>query len=80
MEVEDVGLSLSGQWKHDLYVSHEMGWPGENNSTMYIGINNVFDEDPPFLGTGAEFGGTVPTHSSWDRAGRYFYVGFDTAF
>jgi outer membrane receptor protein involved in Fe transport len=54
-----------------------------NNLNFRVGVNNVFDKDPPIIGAsncpvGACNGGTYP--QVYDALGRYFFVGLTADF
>jgi hypothetical protein len=74
-------LTVGSYFKSELNVGHTVDWFGSGNDTrLYLGIDNVFDRDPPLLLDGSEFGGTVPTSSHYSIIGRYFYAGMKAAF
>ena len=72
-------LTVDAHWKHDLYAGYDLELFG-TDTTVYAGVNNVLDEDPPLLLDGSEYGEDYNTHSSYDLVGRYWYVGFDARF
>jgi iron complex outermembrane recepter protein len=62
---------------HDLQVNYDV----RENARIYLGVNNVFDEEPPFFGTsysGTQALDTVPAY--YDIFGRQLYAGFRAKF
>lgn len=67
-----IGQTFGDENFFDLYGS----WDAHEKVSFNVGINNVFDNDPPFTdfrftGNGNTFPGT------YDSAGRYVFVGFN---
>ena len=46
-------------------------WDPTDSVSLRLGINNLFDEDPPICPCGS--GNTVP--EAYDALGRYFFAG-----
>jgi iron complex outermembrane recepter protein len=62
---------------HDVQVNYDL----RENARVYLGMNNVFDEDPPFFATGnsgTQALDTVPAY--YDIFGRQVYAGFRYTF
>jgi outer membrane receptor protein involved in Fe transport len=58
---------------HDVQVNYEF----KQNARVYVGVNNLFDEEPPFFATGnsgTQALDTVPAY--YDIFGRQVYAGF----
>lgn len=72
-------LSVDSHWKHDLYGSYDLELFG-TETTIYGGINNLLDEDPPLLLDGSEYGDDFNTYTGYDIVGRFWYVGFGMNF
>jgi outer membrane receptor protein involved in Fe transport len=65
------------------YIDLTANFTIHNNLNMRVGVNNVFDKDPPILGSsncpaGACNGGTYP--QVYDALGRYVFVGLTADF
>jgi len=74
-------LTVGTYFKSELNVGYVVPWFGSDTHTrLYIGIDNVFDRDPPLLLDGSEYGGTVPTSTNYSIIGRFFYAGIKAAF
>ena len=59
----------------DLYASYQM----KSNTTLRIGVNNVFDKDPPILPNSSGINGnTYP--QVYDALGRYVFAGISLSF
>ena len=57
---------------------HQRGWRGWlNNTTITLGMNNAFDQDPPFVALGSENG-----YDEWTAniRGRTWYVALKKRF
>jgi outer membrane receptor protein involved in Fe transport len=68
----DVTRTIDEQVIHDLRFTYFM-----DNLTTTVGLNNVFDEDPPYAATGFN-DNTDPR--TYDTQGRHIYVSFGMAF
>ena len=56
-------------------------YQARENLTLRLGVNNLFDQDPPLsasVGTGVGNGNTFPT--VYDAMGRYVFLGFTADF
>ncbi|MBL6824189.1 MAG: TonB-dependent receptor, partial [Luminiphilus sp.] len=64
---------------NDIYVRYVFG--DDRNYTAFVGIDNVFDKEPPFLGQGVpgDVTGTNTAADVYDAIRRYWYVGFEVA-
>ena len=67
------------------YLDLGLSWPMTKTFTVWAGVNNVLDKDPPLLGTSS---GTGPTSSNngntfpqmYDALGRHFFVSVTAKF
>lgn len=64
---------------HDAQVRFAFG--DERQFTAFVGIDNVFDKEPPFLGQGVpgDVTGTNTALDVYDAIRRYWYLGFEVA-
>lgn len=64
---------------NDIHVRYVFG--DDRNYTAFVGIDNVFDKEPPFLGQGVpgDVTGTNTAADVYDAIRRYWYVGFEVA-
>ena len=64
---------------HDVQARYVFG--DERRYTAFVGIDNVFDKEPPFLGQGipGDVTGTNTAADVYDAIRRYWYVGFELA-
>ncbi|PKM19248.1 MAG: TonB-dependent receptor [Gammaproteobacteria bacterium HGW-Gammaproteobacteria-15] len=69
---------ISAVTYHDLQASYQI----IPSTSIYFGVNNLFDKNPPILAQGTNSGGTgINTASeAYDVVGRYFYAGFRAKF
>lgn len=72
-------LDVDDHWINDVYASYDTEFFNAN-TTFFVGVNNIFDEEPPELLDGSEFGNTVNTNTQYDIVGRYWYVGLTSRF
>lgn len=65
---------------HDLQARYSFGNDGQY--TVFVGIDNVFDREPPFLGQGTpgDVTGTNTAADIYDAIRRYWYLGFKAGF
>jgi len=65
---------------HDLQARYSFG--GDGQYDVFLGVDNVFDRKPPFLGQGipGDVTGTNTAADVYDAIRRYFYVGFRANF
>jgi iron complex outermembrane recepter protein len=66
-------VTMPDAWYHDAQVT----WNMNENYTLYFGVNNVADKDPPFFPStqsGVQALDTLPQY--YDVFGRSFYAGF----
>ncbi len=61
---------VSAQWYHDMQMAYQ--WKDALN--LYLGIDNVFDKDPPFHPS------TYRGNGLYSIVGRYFYAGVRVSF
>ena len=64
---------------HDAQARFAFG--DERQFTAFVGIDNVFDKEPPFLGQGVpgDVTGTNTASDVYDAIRRYWYLGFEVA-
>jgi outer membrane receptor protein involved in Fe transport len=55
----------------DLNLSYRLGHPGGSATNFALGVNNLFDTDPPYIVNGFT---AASDNSAYDYMGRYFYV------
>ena len=83
-EVEHYGLSGAGLDRIDRYLDaynwFDVGatWQVFDNTRVRVGINNVFDKDPPLSRSGGGNGNTYP--GVYDAMGRYIFFGVTADF
>ena len=74
--IENGGFDQFGEYCCDLsatdYFDLAGVWAVTDSITVRLGINNIFDEDPPFTTGGS--GNTLP--ETYDALGRYWFAGF----
>jgi len=65
---------------HDLQARYRFG--SNDQYTAFVGIDNVLDKEPPFLGQGipGDVTGTNTAADVYDSIRRYWYVGFKAGF
>lgn len=70
--------NISAQIYHDVSSSIMVS----DHMEVRVGVNNVFDKQPPLLGQGTKHGGTgINTYSAaYDVVGRYYYAGVSYTF
>ena len=63
---------------HDLRASYYIN----DNVNVYLGANNLFDEDPPLLGANQKYQqqGTISNGTAFDLTGRQWYAGISASF
>ena len=71
-------LDLPAQWRHDIYAS--ISPPAIDGLRLYAGVNNIFDKISPFMPSGTDSGGSDNYATSYDRIGRFAYVGASLRF
>ena len=54
------------------YFDLALGWDFGENASLNLGIENLFDEDPPLLGSAARDANTDPT--TYDILGRRYFL------
>jgi iron complex outermembrane receptor protein len=65
---------------HNISVSYDLPEIGPSNSTrLILGINNLFDKNPPFL-TGDSIGKSNSINGPYDVIGRFFFARISTKF
>ena len=70
------GDQIPGYVYHDISVSYDFPEMGPVKGTrLVLGINNLFDKDPPFL-TGDAIGKSNSILGPYDTTGRLFYTRF----
>lgn len=67
-------LKIPAVWEHDVYAAYELNMES-NDLRIYGGVKNLFDRVSPFLPTGVDSGRLTNQNSSFDVAGRRFYLG-----
>ncbi|MFN4296017.1 MAG: TonB-dependent receptor domain-containing protein [Brevundimonas sp.] len=83
-EVEHFGLTGAGLDRLDRYFDaynwFDIGatWQAFDNTRVRVGINNVFDKDPPLSYSGGGNGNTYP--GVYDSMGRYIFFGITADF
>ena len=83
-EVEHYGLTGAGLNRIDRYFDaynwFDIGatWQAFDNTRFRVGINNVFDKDPPLSYSGGGNGNTYP--GVYDSMGRYIFFGVTADF
>lgn len=72
--------SVSAQFYHDIQLRLAAG--EQRQFEFYFGIDNVFDNNPPFIpmGFASSITGTETAADTYDPFGRRFYAGFRTNF
>ncbi len=60
---------------HDIYFSYS--FDDKYPVRLFAGINNLTDENGPYLPDGYRAGSNSNVNANYDRVGRRFYVGFD---
>jgi iron complex outermembrane recepter protein len=65
---------------HDLQLRYEFG--GDNQYTVFLGGDNIFDKKPPVLGQTAasQITGTETAADTYDAIGRFIYGGIELKF
>jgi outer membrane receptor protein involved in Fe transport len=74
--VDDRGVN-GANWDSYNYIDLAATWQITDNTAFRIGVNNIFDEDPPFasdVGNAPGNGNVFP--GSYDSLGRYIFAGF----
>ncbi|NQZ13157.1 MAG: TonB-dependent receptor, partial [Algicola sp.] len=70
---------VSAHVVHNTQVRYEFG--DINQYSVYLGIDNVFDQDPPFLPEGYRNGTPqTATAAPYSRIGRMWYIGSKYSF
>ena len=80
-ENDQLALGTIGAYTyHDLQARYSFG--GDGQYTAFVGIDNVFDKNPPFLGQGipGDVTGANTAADVYDAIRRYWYVGFRAGF
>lgn len=73
-------LNIGDVWKHDFYAAYEFK-AGGAKLRLSAGVNNVFDRVSPFLPAGDAFSGRSANYNStYDVAGRRYFVGASATF
>lgn len=64
------------------YHDSQIKWGFKENVCVYVGWNNILDEDPPILGQGTQYGsdGVNTNRAAYNVHGRSIYVGFRSNF
>lgn len=72
--------TISSYTYNDVQARYHFG--GNDQYTAFVGIENVFDKEPPFLGQGipGDVTGTNTAADVYDAIRRYWYVGFTAGF
>ena len=72
--------TVSSHTYHDLQARYSFG--SDRQYDVFLGVDNVFDKAPPFLGQGipGDVVGTNTAADVYDAIRRYFYVGFRASF
>jgi len=74
------GFSLPAMLYHNIAVSYDLPEIGPSKSTrLVLGINNLFDKDPPFLVTDS-IGKSNSLAGPYDVTGRFFFARISTKF
>lgn len=80
---------LQNETEHHLterdYLDLALSWNITKNFTLYAGVNNVFDRDPPIVGTSDGNGPTVSNSGNtfpqlYDTLGRHFFLSVTAKF
>jgi outer membrane receptor protein involved in Fe transport len=60
-----------------MYVDMQLTWQPTESYQVYLGANNLFDEEPPLLISGipSDVTGTETDAGTYDAIGRRFYAG-----
>ena len=69
-------LNIGDRFEHDLFVSVDVN----DHFRFYGGVNNLFNGITPFLPTGTESGRLINENTTYDIAGRRFYIGATVKF
>jgi outer membrane receptor protein involved in Fe transport len=67
------------------YLDLALSWTVTKQYTIYAGVNNVFDKDPPLAGTNSGVGPTSSNNGNtfpqlYDALGRRFFVSLTAKF
>jgi outer membrane receptor protein involved in Fe transport len=80
VELETGDRPLDGTFDAENYFDLFASWKATDNASFRVGVNNIFDNDPPVsrsVGTTGN-GNTYP--QTYDALGRYMFVGFTLDF
>jgi outer membrane receptor protein involved in Fe transport len=60
-----------------MYVDMQLTWQPTDSYQVYLGANNLFDEEPPLLISGlpSDVTGTETDAGTYDAIGRRWYAG-----
>ncbi|WP_395375178.1 TonB-dependent receptor domain-containing protein [Marinicella sp. W31] len=73
---EDIDfLKVDDYMRHDLYAHYEFG--RKDRFRVFLGINNIGDNNGPFLPSGTNSGSSRNFSSAYDPVGRFFYTGLN---
>lgn len=72
-------LNIGDVWEHDLFLSWDVK-SGGREFRLYGGVSNLFDSISPFLPSGTDSGRLTNQVSTYDIAGRRFYMGATVKF
>lgn len=73
-------LQYGSYIRNDFFASYDLENVLGGGATLYGGINNLFDKNPPLMLDGAESESVANTNSIYDIVGRYFYAGVQFRF
>lgn len=62
------------------YLDLQVGWNMTSGSELRVGINNVFDKDPPLVTSEITASGANNTYEIYDTLGRQLFVAFTAKF
>lgn len=70
--------TIDAQYYNDIRFSYQFN----ENANTYLGVKNVFDEQPPLLTADHKYqqAGTLSNGTAYDLVGRYFYAGITLSF
>ena len=70
--------TIDAQYYNDVRFSYQFN----ENANTYLGVKNVFDEQPPLLTADHKYqqAGTLSNGTAYDLVGRYFYAGLTLSF
>lgn len=72
----DIAYLKVGSWTtHDIYASYQLGLGSRTDLQLYAGINNIGNDNGPYLPDEYKHGTNQNIHPAYDRVGRRYYIG-----